>query len=271
MKYYTIIVKIMLVLLIAGEISAQDTQKNIISEYGYKGSFAVLDLKSGEFSYINKDRCSERYLPASTFKIPNSIIALETGVATGKDFMLKWDGVVRSFEAHNQDQTLQTAMKYSALWYFQELARRIGKETSQKYLNDFQYGNMKIGDAVDMYWVDGSLQISQLEQIEFLRKLYQNELKVSERTTEIVKEITTLEEDKETDFRLMAKTGWGNFNDLNYGWFVGICEYKGRTAVFALNIETADPVPGTFLQDRIVMSKKILSDLNYYPKDKLSK
>ncbi len=272
MKRGILLLMIFLMFSLITGLNAQDTLQSVFGEYGYKkGAFVLLDPETGKYFYMNKPRCSERFLPASTYKIPNSLIALESGVVPDKNFKLKWDGVKRSFEAHNQDQTLETAMKYSALWYFQEIARRVGRETAQKFLNEFNYGNMIIGDQIDLYWVDGSLKISPEEQVEFLRKLYMKELPVSDRTLETVKEIMTLEEDKATGLRLMAKTGWGDINGVNYGWFVGICEYQGRTAVFALNIEAGDPAPGTFIQDRINISKEILSDLNYYPKDKLTK
>ncbi len=137
-------------------------------------------------------------MPASTFKIANSLIALETSVATDADHpTFKWDGVVRDIEEWNHDHTLRTAIKASVVPVYQEIARQIGPERMQRYVEAFDYGNHDIGGAtIDAFWLEGDLRITALQQIEFLEKLYKEELPVSKRSMEIVKDIMLLEQNE---------------------------------------------------------------------------
>ena len=225
---------------------------------GHTGAFVMYDKAKQKYFRFNSQRCSERFLPASTFKIPNSLIGLESGVITDENFVIKWDGVNRWNEEWNRDHTLATAIKYSVVPYYQELARRVGQESSKKFLDAIGYGNATIGENVDMYWLDNSLKISADEQIEFLKRLYDYKLPFSKRNMEIVKKI--LSEEKYPKSILKFKTGTGTKEDKTYiGWLVGYVE-KGKNVVFyAFNIEAK-----TFkeVQDlRNTLSRKILKDL----------
>jgi len=230
----------------------------IFEKYGYIGSFIMLDLKTNEKFYYNKERCSERFSPASTFKIPNSLIALETGVASGKDFTLKWDGKQRFLSEWNKDHTLSTAIKYSVVWYYQELARRIGHDRMKEYINKIDYGNNNINGAIDKFWLNDTLKISQEEQIAFLKKLNRNELPFSEKAMNTVKEIM-LRNDNE-DYKIFAKTGGAK----EVGWYVGWVEANNNTYIFALNIERKDPLD-KFLSDRIVISHELMKHYGIIP------
>jgi beta-lactamase class D len=125
-----------------------------------------------EDKYTSNDfrRAKERFLPASTFKIFNSLAALESGVIKDQDEIIKWDSIPRGWEKWDMDHNLRSAIKYSAVWFYQELARRIGEEKMRSYINKTGYGNKNIEGGIDLFWLQGELKISAMEQIEFLKK-----------------------------------------------------------------------------------------------------
>jgi beta-lactamase class D len=206
---------------------------------GFKGAFVLYDLNGNHYIRYNPERCAERFIPASTYKIMNSLIGLETGVIPDEKFVIKWDGTQYAIPAWNQDHTLKTAIENSVVWYYQELARRVGKERMQKFVNAVDYGNKDISEDIDTFWLEGGLRISANEQVAFLRRLYQNDLPFSARSVKIVKEILVLE--KNDSYKLSGKTGSGQRLIPHEGWFVGYLETKGNVYFFATNIETSNP------------------------------
>ncbi len=185
-------------------------------------AFILRDHTHESVHFMNKDECLRRTLPASTFKIFNSLVALETGIAPDDNLLIKWDGVTRFKPEWNKDLTLREAFKVSAVWYFQEIARRIGLPTMQRYLDTAQYGNKTIS-RIDQFWLDNSLQISPDEQVGLLKKIYFYELPFSERTQRIVKSMMLWEDS--TKYRLYYKTGWGNLTaTTDVLWVVGFTE-----------------------------------------------
>lgn len=225
--------------------------ESIFEKHGFDGSFVLYDPVENEKKYYNKDRCRERFSPASTFKIANSLIALETGVASGKDHKIKWDGKERHYDSWNQDHDLQSAFSNSVVWYYQELARRIGKERMQEYIEKFDYGNENISGDIDKFWLDGALKISQEEQIDFLAKLYNNELPLSDENMNKVKEIMAAEENPE--YLIRAKTGASD----KTGWYVGWVEKDNKAFFFATNIERKEPFE-KFMEARISITQDLL-------------
>src|SRR5205085_12519179 len=150
---------------------------------GTAGTF--VGYKTDDYLIIasDKDRSGQEALPASTFKIPNSLIALETGVVGDSDQdIFKWDGVVRSIEAWNRDHTMRTAIAASAVPVYQEIARRIGAERMQKHVDLFEYGNRNIGGGIDQFWLTGNLRIDPIQQIDFVDRLRRGALLVSKRS-----------------------------------------------------------------------------------------
>jgi len=145
--------------------------KAYFDEAGVTGTCVVYSFKDDRYHVWNLDRASRRFAPASTFKIPNSLIALETGVAKDERQVFKWDGVKREIEGWNRDHDLRTAIKASAVPVYQQIAREVGRERMEKYVRDFQYGNMDASGPIDQFWLGSSLQISALEQIDFLKRL----------------------------------------------------------------------------------------------------
>jgi beta-lactamase class D len=172
---------------------------------GANGAFVLYDLNNNRYIRYNPERCAQGFIPASTFKIINSLIGLETGVIPDENYVIKWNGTPYEVPAWNQDHTLKSAIKNSVVWYYQELARRGGKEKMQQYVDAVGYGNKDISGKIDTFWLEGGLRISADEQVEFLKRLYQDKLPFSPRSMKIVKEILVLE--KTESYQLSGKTG----------------------------------------------------------------
>ena len=202
---------------------------------GYSGAFVLYDLNNDRYTRHAPEQCAERLLPASTFKILNSLIGLETGLIPDENYVIRWDGTPYPNSSWNQDHTLKTAFQNSVVWYYQELARRVGRGKMQYYVDAADYGNKDISGKIDSFWLDGGLRISADEQVEFLKRLYLGELPFSQRSIKIVKEILVLEDTG--TYRLSGKTGAGQMGALNVGWFVGYVEEQGNAYFFAANIK----------------------------------
>ncbi len=237
---------------------------NLAAEYqGYTGAVVLYDQNAHTLSRYNPGRCAQGFLPASTFKILNSLIALETGVLPDKDYLIKWDGTVYDVPSWNQDQTMETAFKNSVVWYYQEVARRIGQERMQKYVTLAGYGNQDISDNLDSFWLDGKLRISADQQVDFLRRFYFDELPFSTRSVEIVKELMRIEQ---TDaYTVSGKTGSTGQGSDRIAWFVGYVETGGNILFFASNMssqEGGDPPTGELVKK---ITLQILKDLQVLP------
>jgi len=206
---------------------------------GDKGAFVLYDLNHEQYIRYNPERCAERFIPASTFKIMNSLIGLETGIIPDENYVIKWDGTPHEISSWNQDHTLKTAIQNSVVWYYQELTRRVGKEKMLSYVDAANYGNKDISGQIDTFWLEGGVRISADEQVEFLKQLYQRKLPFSLRSINIVKEILVLE--KTDSYQLSGKTGSAQRVTPHIAWFVGYLETKGNTYFFATNYESTNP------------------------------
>jgi beta-lactamase class D len=186
--------------------------------------FMLRDHAHESIHFYNKERCLERFSPASTFKIFNSLVALETGIAQDETLTIPWDSVVRRPE-WNKNMNMREAFKVSNVAYYQELARRIGAQNLQHYLDTVKYGNQKIGAQVDSFWLNNSLQISADEQVGFLKKLYFEELPFTLRTQTIVRSMMLREDTAGS--KLFYKTGWGQTQKGDQLlWIVGFMEHQ---------------------------------------------
>src|SRR6476661_5521556 len=157
------------------------TQNNDLKKYfdsnSVTGCFGMFDNAHGQFTIYNLSRYRDSsYLPASTFKIVNSLIGLQTGVISSDSMVIKWDGIKRRVEEWNKDLTMYEAFRVSAVPYYQEVARRIGKDTMQFWLDSLSYGTKKITTQVDSFWLDNSLKIKPDEQLGLMKELYFNKL-----------------------------------------------------------------------------------------------
>ena len=255
-----------------GEFATQEMDLSaFFAEVDGPGAFVLLDGQTGRKRVYNLERAGTRFLPVSTFKIPNSLIALETGVAAGPDFALAWDSTAVRPEpwwprSWKRDQTLRTAFQNSVYWFYQELARRIGPDTMQAYLERFDYGNQDIAPAVDTFWLDGNLRISPREQVDFLRRFYFDELGLSARTTAAVKDIMLMEETPM--YRLSGKTGTAEVTSTReLGWLVGYVERGGAVHFYALNMEGEQVWEAWPPQQRIDLVRTLLGHLEVIPAD----
>ena len=208
-----------------------------------KGTILIESLDGKERYVYNDERAKTPLLPASTFKIPNTLIALQEGVVNA-DSIIVWDGVERSVSAWNQNQSLKTAFKSSCVWCFQLFARNIGLKKYNEYLKKLHYGNEKAAPDLERFWLDGALRISAYEQIAFLKKLYKNDVPFHKEHIDLLKSIMIDEQGK--DYVLRAKTGWAVPKDAeHHGWYVGYVESSKGVYFFAINliISSSDELP----------------------------
>lgn len=238
-----------------------DSQVDPKSLFGdARGCFTMRNMGTGETFEMGGDECAERTLPASTFKVPNAIIALDSGVLKDEKTVLKWDGEKRWNEDWNRDHALPTSMWHSVVWFYQVIAKDVGTDRYRKYLADFHYGNADPSGDVTKFWLNSTLLISPREQVSFLAAMYDGKLPVSTRSVEIVKKILELRGEAKSHVRerfpfvdkipenviLSGKTG-SSAPDKNprgptdvVGWFVGSVERDGNRWVFANRIRSSD-------------------------------
>ena len=224
-----------------------------------KGTIVVVDAREKpEKTWVyNAKRANKRYSPASTFKIPHTLFALDAGVVRDEFEIFPWDGVERHFKSHNQDQNLRSAMQYSALWVYEKFADDIGEEKARSYLKKINYGNADPSTKQEAYWISGNLAISAYEQIAFLKKLYRNKLPFQLEHQRLLKDIMIVEAGRK--WRLRAKSGW----EGSYGWWVGWVEWPTGPVFFALNIDTPRKAKDLYKREAIV--REILGSIQSLP------
>ena len=233
--------------------------KKHFDKYGVKGCFALYNQADNEYIKYNPNLCDSGYIPASTFKIPNSLITLEEGIVKDTNQIIKWNGRQWPHKSWNQDQTLKTAMKHSCIWVYFGFAEQIGVKKYQDYINSFEYGNKNLTGPPSRFWLAGLFRISANQQIEFLRKFYHNNLpKISRHSIDIVKDIIVIEQ---TDnYKFSGKTGGGMLTDTDYiMWLVGYVEKNNNPCFYAMNFKTNDY--NSTSQARYNITKDVLREL----------
>jgi beta-lactamase class D len=237
-----------------------NTPEKYFRENNVKGTFALFDNITGQFTVYNMSRFRDSaYLPASTFKIVNALVGLETGRVRDSATVIPWDGIKRPVAEWNRDLTMQDAFTYSAVPWFQELARRIGKDTMQHWLDTLGYGSLVkkpvITNNLDTFWLDNSLKITGDEQLGLVKKLYFGQLPFQARSQRLVKNMMLREEN--SNYKLSYKSGWG-FTEKNHslGWLVGWIEENNHPYFFILQAESPDPK-----YDMSAVRLKILKDI----------
>jgi beta-lactamase class D len=244
-------------------VEIDNSLKKYFDQNNVNGCFALMNNGTGEFTIYNLARYRDSsFLPASTFKIVNSLIGLQTGRITNDSMVIKWDGVKRPVEAWNQDLTMYKAFRVSAVPYYQEVARRIGKDTMQFWLDSLHYGSAKITGAIDSFWLDNSLKITPDEELGLVKRLYFDELPFFKAYQEMVKRAMLFEDSN--NYRLGYKTGWGyTEKDHALGWVVGWIEENKHPYFFVLNLES----PGheaDIASVRMKILKDILKQLGFF-------
>jgi beta-lactamase class D len=205
---------------------------------GIDGTIVIESVSTGQRFVHNDPRSKQAYAAASTFKILNTLIALEEGVISGVDAIFHWDGTQYEIADWNQDQTLGSAFKASCVWCYQQLARRVGAPKYPPYIWQSNYGQLRQPFNETEFWLDGSLMISAEQQVAFLRQIVERKLPFKASSYDTLKKIMLTED--AAQYRLYAKTGWATRNPPSVGWYVGFVETRGDTWLFALNLATRD-------------------------------
>lgn len=220
-------------------IIVQKDFKKYFDNCSVAGSIAIYDNKNQEWILSDTVEVKKETLPASTFKIINLLIALETKTIADENELIKWVGKTDTIKYGYRpeiyhDMTIKEAFEVSAVWVFIELAKKIGKENYKKYLTICNYGNLDLSESDDDFWNFGDFAISPINQVVFIKNLYEEKLPFSKRNIEIVKRVMVNEQNE--CFTIYAKTGWTRENDINTGWWIGYVENKIGVYFFATRL-----------------------------------
>lgn len=223
------------------------------------GTIAILDERQPNpaIQVFDLKRAQTPYLPASTYKIPHALFALEHGVVKDEFQVFSWDGKKRGFDAWNADQNLRSSMRGSVVWVYQWMAQEIGQKAARQYLEMAAYGNADPSGGKEGYWLDGNIRINALEQISFLKKLYANSLPFKLEHQRLVKDILVVEAGK--DWIMRAKSGW----EGRFGWWVGYVEWPTGPVYFALNMDTPNRLKDLHKREAIV--RAVLQSISALP------
>ena len=226
------------------------------------GCFGLFNNGQNNFIIYNLPRYRDSfYTPASTFKIVNSLVGIQTGVIRDENMVIKWDGVKRWNADWNRDLTMREAFAVSAVPYYQEVARRIGRDTMKLWVDSLGYGNRNISGPIDSFWLNNTLKVRPDEELGLVKKLYFNQLPFFQRTQEIVQAVMLREEN--SNYKLYYKTGWGRLeNGHGLGWIVGCIEENKHPYFFVLNIESPDEnaIPAV----RMKLLRDIMTHLGFF-------
>lgn len=253
-----------MLLLVPTLCSAQWTESPELAEQfrgaGVEGTFVVLDPRTGELTGYNEARAATRFVPASTFKIANTLIGLDQRAVKDVDEVVGFGGQPQPVKEWERDMSLREAIAMSNVAIYQALARRIGLKQMAETMARLDYGNRQIGSVVDRFWLDGPLQISAVEQVGFLAKLAERRLPVSEAAQVQTQEI--LLKDKGEGWGLWAKSGWQNYPNEGVGWWVGWASRGGANYPFALNMDMKNADMGPL---REKLARSCLKSLGLLP------
>lgn len=230
--------------------------KALYDSFHVSGCFILFDPQQNKYSIYNDSLVDVGFTPASTFKICNSLIGLETGVIKDENFVLPWDKKVRNNTGWNADTDLKTAIKNSTVWYYQELARRVGGERMKYWLDTLHYGNRDTAGGIDQFGLRGGLKITPRQQIEFVQKLYHRTLPISQRSMDIVNQILFVNDT--LGYELYAKTGWGFQDNQDIGWYVGYAKTTKGIYYFANLVLCDDPNNPDFGRARVEVVRGVM-------------
>lgn len=246
-------------------IFAQENWSSYFTESGVEGSITVFDYEQKKWYYSDEKDAHNATLPASTFKILHSLIALETKAITNENEVINWDGTIHEFggqpmPAWNKDQNLKEAYKNSTVWFYVDLAKRIDRKTYAQVFQQIKYGNGDLSEKGLDFWNYGNFAITPINQINFLIKLYENDLPFSEQTIATVKEIMVSERNELGVFR--DKTGWAVKDGQDIGWWIGYLTTENNKYFFATRIRKDHTVQHPdFAALRKSITKKVLEEV----------
>lgn len=240
---------------------ARDEWRHHFETHGLRGTFVLFEPARERYLVCNEPRARQRFLPACTFDIANAIAGLEAGSIDDETETFAWDGKPRVRAAWERDHTLATAMRDGAAWMFQEVARRTGKERMREWLDRLDYGNRDMKGGVDLFWLQGALRVSAMEQVRFLARLAEGSLPATQRAQRIVRNALVFEKTRAATLYAKAATAGTGSNAV--GWWVGWVEQRGRPgAVFAMNYA---PATGSRCGDRVEIARAILREAGAMP------
>ncbi len=225
-------------------VKEDNSLKKYFEENKVTGTFGLFDNGQGKFTIYNLSRFTDSiYLPASTFKIVNSLIGIETGVVKNDSAIIKWDGFTRGRPECNKDLIMTDAFRISCVPWYQQLARLIGEKNMQHYLDTVGYaakkGRFVIKNNLDTFWLNNDAKVTADEQLGLVKKLYFDQLPFQKRTQQLVRKMMLMESN--SNYKLSYKTGLGTAtNGHLIGWIIGWIEENQHPYFFALQVETAD-------------------------------
>jgi beta-lactamase class D len=223
---------------------------------GVQGTFVLFEPMENRYRVLDIPRAQRRFIPASTFKIANALIGLEVGSISDENEVFHWDGKPKPIAAWERDHTLESGMRESVVWMFQEIARRTGRARMKEWLERLDYGNRDMSGGIDLFWLQGGLRIGAMEQVAFLHRLAEGRLPATQRAQRLVRNALVAE--KTRDYTLYAKTGTMPGGREPVMWWVGWVERKGRPqAYFAMNLT---PGAKTSHAERMEIGRAILRD-----------
>ncbi|PTL56121.1 penicillin-binding transpeptidase domain-containing protein [Paraconexibacter algicola] len=240
--------------------------KRLFAQAGTVGTMVVQERggRRERTTIVDAPRSARRYLPSSTFKIPNSLLAIERGVASGADEPYPGphpnvivDGAPLLPAQCEGDLTLATAFRFSCIPIYQQIAREIGLDAYRRDLRALRYGNGRLDPALaDRFWLEGPFAISAREQVRFLQRLRTGRLPLRVRTMDEVRRMMITEDTAGTVVR--SKTGYVFTTTPRVGWWVGWVQAGERTWTFALNLDVTRP---EHLAARTTIGRAILREL----------
>lgn len=224
------LITVILFVISASLLAKENRIEGLYQKNNIEGSI-LIESADKKVSYQYNINDKESFIPASTFKIPNTLIMLEEGLIKDQFEVIKWDGKEREYAAWNKDQTLKSAFQYSCVWCYQRFAKKVGDKKYHTYLRNFTYGNLLTGNDVTRFWLDGELRISVKGQINFLRKVHDEALPIQKNHIRTLKSIMLSEDNN--NYKIWSKTGWSGKD----GWYVGYLVTNRQTWFFANHIE----------------------------------
>lgn len=210
----------------------------------FTGTFVLFDTNKGQYKVYNPKESLKRYSPDSTYKIYSALRALEDGAITPDQNTMAWDGTEYPIHSWNKDQNLNTAMSESVNWYFQNLDSFASGGKVQEFIQTLGYGNQDLSGGLSSFWLESSLKISAMEQVELLQKVFRNELGCADKNIQAVKDAMFIS--SENGNLLYGKTGTGMVNgEYISGWFVGCLKTLDNEFYFALHIKDGSHPDGS--------------------------
>ena len=225
-------------------ITEDKSLEKYFTENNVTGTFGLFDNAKGQFTIYNTTRFTDSvYLPASTFKILNSLIGLETGIVNDSSTVIEWDSIQRGRPECDTSLMMWDAFRLSCPPWYQEMARRVGKERMQHWLDTLgyaqRYDTFSIRNNLDTFWLDNSAKVTADEQMGIVKRLYFDQLPFYKRSQRIVRNMMLWEDN--ANYQLSYKTGWGiTENNHALGWITGWIVENKHPYFFVLQLESAD-------------------------------